>query len=179
MSQVYFSVLRASLALVIVSGWLFSQAQSNSKSSPPPAVSLAKALDMGSMDVRLFENLPKVRFMLKTSWIPGEKRQGMFRYKLSAFLPRLVWEHAPNEPDEVAENLLKRVSSCRITLGLYDKDTFVLRQHVVPFSKGVDEEHARLQALFANDSFQLDAQEYREFTDSGSWDISWDCGFQP
>ncbi len=47
------------------------------------------------------------------------------------------------------------------------------------FVRGVDAEHARLKSLLANDAFQMDAQEYRQFTNAGGWSIAWDCGFTP
>jgi hypothetical protein len=88
-------------------------------------------------------------------------------------------KNAADEPDESVEKLLKRISRCTITLELYDKDEFVFRRHPVPFIRGVDPEHARLHSLYANDTFQMDAQEYRQFIDSGSWTVLWDCGFTP
>jgi hypothetical protein len=119
----------------------------------------------------MFEDDPrKIRFRLVTSWIPGEKHQGMFRYKMDA------WK-ADEATAEAVEKLLQRVSRCTITLELYDKDGFVVRRHVVPFIKGVNPEQARLIGLHANDTFQMDAQEYRQFIESGSWTILWDCGF--
>jgi hypothetical protein len=153
----------------------------NDKATKIGAVSLSKAVDMGTSQYRLFEDEErKIKFKLVTSWIPGEKHQGMFRYKMDAWIgiPK-VDEGAAAQADESVDKLLNRVSRCTITLDLYDKGEFVLRRHRVPFIKGVDPEHARLTSLYANDAFQMDAREYREFIGSGSWTILWDCGLTP
>jgi hypothetical protein len=158
---------------------LLAQSGTNGKASL--TASLSKAVDMGTSDQRMFEDDPrKIKFRLMTSWIPGEKHQGMFRYKMDAWVDNpKTDESATDKPDESVEKLLKRISRCTITLELHDKDEFVLRRHAVPFIRGVDPEHARLNSLYANDIFQMDLQEYRQFLDSGSWIILWDCGFAP
>lgn len=172
---------RTFLVSIIIPSLLFAQSGVNDKASKTAAVSLSKAVDMGTSQYRLFaDEERKIKFRLVTSWIPGEKHQGMFRYKMDAWIdiPKAD-EGAASQADESVEKLLNRVSHCTITLDLYDKGEFVLRRHKVPFIKGVDSEHARLNSLYANDAFQMDAQEYREFIDSGSWAILWDCGPLP
>ncbi len=177
----YNRALRTLLPFAVAPSLLLAQSGTNEKPPKAATTSLSKAADMGTSDQRMFEDEPqRIKFRLVTSWIPGEKHQGMIRYKMFAWVDKpKVGESAATEPDESVEKLLKRVSRCAITLELYDKDEFVLRRHVVPFIRGVDPEHARLLALHANDSFQMDAQEYRQFIDSGSWTILWDCGFAP
>jgi hypothetical protein len=174
--------LQTLLASVIVPSLLLAQSGMNDKApKAAPTAPLSKPMDMGTSDYRMFEDEPrKVKFRLVTSWISGEKHQGMFRYKLNAWVDKPSGdEGASNESDKSIEILLKRVSRCTITLVLYDKDEFILRKHEVPFISGVDPEHARLQTLFANDTFQMDAQEYRQFNDSGGWNIFWNCAFAP
>lgn len=171
--------LRTLLPFAIVPCLLLTQSGTNNKAAPKVArASLAKPADMGTYDVRMFEDdSRKVKFRLVTSWIPGEKHQGMFRYKMDAWMDKpKADEGAVNESDESVDKLLQRISRCTITLDLYDKDSFVLRRHLVPFIRGVDQQ-ARLRSLYANDTFQMGAQEYRQFIDSGSWAITWDCGF--
>ncbi len=174
-------VLRTSFTFIVVPALLFAQLKTNDKARTGAPVSLAKAVDMGTAEYRMFEDDPlKVKFKLATSWISGEKRQGMFRYKMDAWIDQpKTDESAASEPGDSVEKSLKRVSRCKITLELHDRDDFVLRRHFVPFIRGVDAEHARLLSLYANDTFQMDAQEYRQFIDSGSWIILWDCGFAP
>lgn len=120
----------------------------------------------------------QVSFYLATSWIPGEKHVGMLRYKMSAWVSKAT----PDEKgvfgiddSEEAEKLMKRISMCKIALNLFDKDDFLIRKHDVPFEAGVTEKDARMQSLLANDSLQMDAEEYREFIDSGSYSVSWTC----
>lgn len=161
--------------------------QSGTGKAPNAATaSLSKPADMGATELRLFPDTRKIKFKLITSWIPGEKRQGMFRYKLTALVNKPTHhfdestkgDEGADEPDdsEPVAKLLERVSHCRIVLALYDKDDFILRQHVVPFIQGIDPEHARLSSLYANDAFQMESQEYRQFIASGTWSILWsDC----
>jgi len=164
--------LQTLFAFAIAPCLLLAQSGTNDKAPKVATPSLSKPVDMGTSELRLFEDDPReIKFRLVTSWIPGEKHQGMFRYKMDA------WK-AYEATDEAVEKLLQRVSRCTITLELYDKDGFVLRRHVVPFHRGVNEQ-ARLHSLYANDAFQMDAQEYRQFVNSGAWAVSWDCGFMP
>ena len=147
-----------------------SGADKSTQTVRPP--SLSKPIDMGISDQTMFEDDPrKIKFRLVTSWIPGEKHQGMFRYKLDAWVE-------PSSKTEVSEQeaaLLLRVSRCTITLELFDSDGFIIRRHPAPFTRGVDPEHARLHSLDANDAFQMDAQEYRDFIATGSWSVLWTC----
>jgi hypothetical protein len=119
----------------------------------------------------------KVKFSLKTSWIPGEGHKGMFRYRMFATVdtPALY-------SDEEIETQMKRLNHCVVFLNLNDVDGFELRQLIVPFSNGVDKA-ARVKALYANTASQMDANEYRQLVgnskQSGSWSISWDCSGEP
>jgi hypothetical protein len=133
---------------------------------------------MGTGEYRLFADDPqKIKFRLVASWIPGEKRQGMFRYKLNAWLDKpIAVDSESAKAAELAEKLLKRVHGCAITLELHDRDDFVLRRHPVPFITGVDPESGHMDSLTANDTFPMDAQEYKELVESGSWTILWNCG---
>lgn len=164
------------LFVVVLHAASFAQKQAQRA----PTASLAKPVDWGVYSARLFSDAGKVKFTLVTSWIPGENHKGMMRYKMNA---------APDDSDapaansnaehESAESLMKRVHACTIILNVYDPNEFVLRNTVVPFALGVDEQ-AKVHSLNANSSLQMDAQEYRAFvgtaTNGGSWNVSWDCG---
>jgi len=118
----------------------------------------------------------KVKFSLKTSWIPEEGHKGMFRYRMVATVDAPALYSA-----EEIQTLMQRVNHCSIFLSLQDVDGFELRKLTVPFSYGVDDD-LRVNALFANTASQMDANEYRQFVGNskqlGSWSISWDCGTQ-
>jgi hypothetical protein len=148
--------------------------------------SLAKPVDCGFFTARMFSDSEKVSFALTTSWIPGEKHKGMLRYRLGVF---------PAHPDpptkeggdaaiaESVEKLMNRVSRCSISANLYDADGFILRKVAVSLHLGFDDQ-ARLHSLSANDSVQMDAQEYRSFIGTsegrkGSWGVEWTCGSAP
>jgi len=169
-----------SLICICVSVSLCAQSRTSTKpSSTSSPASMSKPADMGIFKTRMFEDNPhQVSFSLVTSWIPGEKHQGMLRYKLSAWVSQSEPDSkgiiGPDKSAE-AEKTVRRVSRCALTLNLYDKDDFVLRKHEIAFSLGIDEKESRASALLANDSFQMDAQGYREFIDSGSWSVSWAC----
>jgi len=164
---------RLARALVVLLVVAPSFGQKQAKHSEP----LAKPMDWGTYSSRLFKDSRKVRFSLATSWIPGENHKGMMRYKMGA---------RPDDPTasddltfEATELLMRRTENCIITLNLFDSDNFLLRQAVVPFGLGVDDQ-GRVIALHANSSIQMDAQEYRKFAgtppDGGSWNVSWACG---
>lgn len=165
---------RILLALVLAPSLLLAQSSTKDKAPKGDTASLAKPVDMGIGDYRFFEDQTRgAKVRLVTSWIPGEKHEGMFRYKMDLWV---VDSFELLLDDESAQTLLKRISACLITLNLYDKDDFILRRHVVPLMQGVDPKHVHLTALNANDAFQMDAEEYRKFTTSGSWNIGWSCG---
>jgi hypothetical protein len=170
----FLSAIRASVSFCIIPILVFAQSGPNNKVPNTATASLSKPVDMGIAEYRMFEDEPrKVKVRLVTSWIPGEKHAGMFRYRLSVWVERPIAELT--KPDESIERLLQRTVRCSITLELYDKDEFILRRHVVPVVRGVDPEQARLNSLSANDAFQLDAEEYRQLINSGAWAISWGC----
>ena len=167
------------LVSVVIPALVF--AQTRTKNPVPANDSLSKTVDCGVVDFRMFEDEPqKLSFHLMTSWIPGEKRQGMLRYKMVMSVPKPV-SFDPLEasgPNKADAAILRRLARCSISLELHDKDDFVLRTHVMPFKRVVDQ-GAQLDSLLANDVFQLDAREYRQFLNGGSWTISWSCGFNP
>lgn len=144
----------------------------------------ARRLDWGIYSPKMFPDMDrKVIFALATSWIPGEKHEGMFRYILTASPEKLSLAQRaqasvdPDSPDLV-KKLITRVHDCVITLDLYDTDGFVLRKIDVPFSFGVDD-NANITSLSANDAVQMDLADYKNFAGSGgksgSWDVSWFC----
>ncbi len=161
---------------------LYAQSSAGSKPHAPIA-SLSKPVNMGIFDTRMFEDdAHKMRFKLETSWIPGEKNQGMMRYKLNmAVLKQTSMDEFNRSgvvivPDESpAGDLIKRIYRCKVSLDLYDKGGFVLRKHDVSFLVGVDIQEAHPSSLIANESLQMTAPEYREFSTVGSWSISWTC----
>lgn len=176
--------LPVSLFCVLVSSNLCAQSRTNGR--PPNTSSrapISKSVDMGIYKTRMFEDdSQQVSFYLVTSWISGKKHEGMLRYKLSAWVAKAAPDNegiiGPDNSAE-AEKIVRRISRCAVTLNLYDKEDFLVRKHEVSFSVGIDEKEARVGSLLANDSFQMDAQEYREFIDSGSWSISWACPLAP
>jgi len=145
----------------------FAQKQAPSSSN----TSLAKSRDLGKLTLRMFSNSPRVTFALATSWIPGENHKGMFRYRISVIPEQTVPPDGTTNLEETA-TLLKQVQSCQTFLTLLDADDFVLRKIEVPLDQGIDDQ-ARLRALTANESAQMDANEYRNFIERGSWSISW------
>jgi len=155
-------------AEVLVVAVLLAQclAQKQAQHTPP---SLAKPLDCGAYSSRLFSDSKKVKFLLATSWIPGENRKGMMRYRMGASPD----DTKVGDDPEATERLLRRVQHCVIELNLFDANDFLLRKTVVPFGLGVDDQ-GRVIALHANSSVQMEAQEYREFV-GGSWNVSWAC----
>lgn len=174
LAQKGLAVLSA-LYLILASGYLsYSQSGKNGRGSASSTTSMARPVDWGLYNPGLFHDDPhQVAFHLKTSWIPGENHKGMLRYELIA-LP------ANGALDiESVEKLMKRAHRCVITLNFYDKGGFLLRKRDVAFSLGVDDQ-MRVRSLYANDSCQMDTQDYRDFVGnsagSGSWNITWDCG---
>ena len=180
-TAVWVALLR--VCLIWMGGCASLYAQSTANSKPPASIaSLAKPLNMGIFDARMFEDdTRKVRFKLETSWILGENHKGMMRYKLNmivlkpASLDELAKNGVTNVPDASAGEFIKRIYRCKVSLDIFDKDDFALRKHVVPFLISIDDEQAHPNGLSANDSLQLDASEYREFSTTGSWSISWKC----
>lgn len=171
------SLTAAVLVLVVYASCLAQKAAQRTS-----AASLAKPVDWGVYSRRLFSDAGKVKFTLVTSWIPGENHKGMMRYKMTAVPDDSDTPAAdPNTEHEARQKLMTRVSACAVTLNLYDPNEFLLRNTVVPFHLGVDEQ-VRVRSLNANSSLQMDAQEYREFVGTamsgGSWNVSWDCGPQ-
>jgi hypothetical protein len=172
------------LAVSLQASLVYAQAAKKSGQSSQSTASLAKPIDWGYFTARLFSDTKKVTFQLATSWIPGEKQKGMLRYKLYVF-PDLSSQQKATAKDatdiEMAaqdEQLLKRVHGCVITLNLYDVDGFILRKVYVPLMQGVDD-NAKLNSLSANESVQMDANEYRSLLGnskaSGNWNVSWAC----
>jgi len=170
--------LRA-FASVVIPALVLAQTGTNEKPGPAND-SLSKAVDYGVVDFRMFEDEPqKLSFHLMTSWIPGEKRQGMLRYKMVVFVPKPV-SFDPleaNAPSKADTAILSRLARCSISLELYDKDDFVLRSHSMQFKKIMDE-NAQLDSLRANDALQITGQEYRQFLNAGRWTVSWSCGLR-
>ena len=167
-------------ALLILSMTVAASAQTSGKTATPSTAALAKPTDAGPRAFRLFKNSRQVTFKLVTSWIPGENRNGMLRYKLTVLPIPSTASGSENDADstpEAVEALLNRVADCSINLLLFDKDGFILRQHNVPFNFRVDEQH-NLVALNANDSFQMDAEDYRLWISEkagGGWSITSTC----
>ena len=161
-------------------------AQSVPPTKRPPQSSLSKPVVWNVETFRMFKDDPQsVNFYLETSWIPGEKNQGMLRYKLSVWVGdtskknknwRIPAKDEPaDEPNPAVEKLLERVHRCAVSLQLFDKDGFIVRKHVVPLSMGVDAEHARLDSLLANDFLQISAKDYMDFIAAGSWGVAGAC----
>ena len=105
----------------------------------------------------------------------------MLRYKMVVFVPKPLLDDPlkTSTTNEADAAILNRLALCSISLELHDKDDFVLRKHVMPFKKMLDGESAQLNSLLANDVFQMNAEEYRQFLSGGSWTISWSCWFDP
>ena len=134
-------------------------------------------MDWGTYRARLFNDAKEVKFSLATSWIPGENRKGMMRYRMTAIPDEASATPASN--GDPTEQLMKRVQTCIIELNLFDADDFLLRKTVVSFGLAVDDQ-GRVIGLHANSSVQMEGQAYREFvgipSGGGSWSVSWGCG---
>jgi hypothetical protein len=165
------------LVIVVLFTHCFAQKQAQHATQ-----SLAKPVDWGTSSSRLFSDSKQVKFLLTTSWIPGENHKGAMRYKMAAWPDDAKVGDDPtplDETHETTERLMGRVHNCIIELNLFDENVFLLRKTVVPFGFGVNDQ-GRVISLQANSAIQMDAHEYREFIGSpsggGSWNISWDCG---
>jgi hypothetical protein len=172
--------LRAAALAVVIPALALVQTRTN-KNPGTVNSSLSKAADCGVASFALFKDDPrKVMFHLTTSWIPGEQKQGMLRYKMVVFMPKPLLDDPlkASTTNEADAAILNRLALCSISLELHDKDDFVLRIHVMPFRRVLDAE-ARLHSLLANDIFQMNSQEYRQFLSGGSWTISWSCVYNP
>lgn len=168
----------AAEVLVVVMLLAHCLAQKQAQHAPP---SLAKPVVWGPYSARLFSDSKKVKFLLATSWIPGENRKGMMRYRMGASPDDTKAGDDPislGGTPEATERLMRRVQRCVIELNLFDANEFLLRKTAVPFGLGVDDQ-GRVIALHADSSIQMEAQEYREFvgipSGGGSWNVSWDC----
>jgi hypothetical protein len=137
---------------------------------------LANKVEWGTIQLRLLEDNPrKVEFSLATSWIPGEDRKGMFRYRLDV-------RPVPDKENPLSviemEKLLTEVNACNLYLRLMDADQFELRTIPLFLQKNVNSE-VWLIGLSANSSASMSAAEYRSFvgtsTASGTWTINWNC----
>jgi hypothetical protein len=176
--------IAALVAIFIIPSVVYAQSGANgaksNHSTAPSTASLSKPIDGGHADVRVFTDSEVLSFWLATSWIPGEKHQGMMRYKLNVYVADARLSDGSSVPlTEGRENVVRRASRCSFYLELFDKDGFVLRRHLVPFSIAVDEKTGHIWGLLANDSFQMDAQEYRQWTNDSSWKMGWTCPQEP
>jgi hypothetical protein len=144
----------------------------------------AKPVDWTECSRHLFKDSEtSTVFTLKTSWIPGADHKGMFRYIMSAFPKQtsIIADTAKNpelDSPKKIEDFVKRVNSCTINLVLHDTDGFLLRKIPVEFSYKVGED-AHISSLAANDSDQMDAEEYKKFLGDSpmpeSWSVTWAC----
>jgi len=171
------STLSTSLRLVaafLIPFLVFAQTRPKTQ-SPPSNATLAKAVDMGTREIRIFATEEKIEFALKTSWIAGEKREGMFRYKMTVSVPLVAFLQDSDVMKDANAKLLGKLRSCLLSLELHDADDFVVRRHPMKFVGVIEEEKGRLATLTANDAFQLSVEEYRAFTRDGSWNVAWQC----
>jgi hypothetical protein len=141
---------------------------------------LAKPQDWKALSPVFFANDPgpKIYFALQTSWIPGERRIGMFRYKMGV-APLIPAVYSVKDIGAYTGSALavriKRISACNIYLQLDDKDDFQLRKILVTFAYGEDDQ-AQIVSLNANSAVQMNASEYQQLS---SWDIVWNCPTEP
>jgi hypothetical protein len=169
------------LARYLLAGGLFVwhlHAQNPSKTGRPTDQDevLARPIDWGFEKIQLFRGIGRYcAFSLKTSWIPGERHKGMFRFIMTVTIPY-------SSDQKEIEALIKRAHDCSIYLLIADADGFLLRSLEVPFMFVVDDNGRRTQ-LEANSSSQMDASEYRHFLGgsktTGSWKIGWSCPSTP
>lgn len=141
---------------------------------------LAKKLEWGSLDLRLFHDVDaKLVFTLATSWIPGEDRKGRFRYKVDA---TAGFEDGTTATLDSAEKVLNRAFGCDLYLRLQDSDDFELRSIPLAFNRTVNSS-MMLVGLTSNSSVPMSATEYRSFVGttrtSGTWTITWNCHDAP
>ena len=132
--------------------------------------SLAKAKTWPVGSWRIYP-LPMPLFITKltTSWIPGENRMGMMRYRITM---RLVAD--PREFEAYTSTTLERVDSqCSITLRMVDADSFIVRKTPITWDHGVNDAGSTT-SLVANSYVQMDASEYRSVL-KGGYLLSWAC----
>src|ERR1700722_15773895 len=108
-------------------------AQANQGVSHPSQSSaiLAAPLAWDTLIIRPFADSDrKIDFKLTTSWIPGERHQGMCRYKLSALPAALTLAQRAREMDipGATDKMVRRAHACSFELQLYDADGFILRK---------------------------------------------------
>jgi hypothetical protein len=148
---------------------------------------IARPIDWGQKSLRIFKDSNMlINFRLVTSWIPGADREGVFRFRLSAF-PKIPASQAEaihqknlDTPDGL-ENFLSHASKCNFGLMLNDSDGFLLRTVPLSFVNIADGENAQVTGIMDNSSDQMNADEYLKFVGSGeakgTWQVSWrtDC----
>jgi hypothetical protein len=137
---------------------------------------LAKRVDWGTVRLRLFHDIPtELGFTLATSWIPGEDRKGMFRFRVEA---RPAFDRDAVATIDATEKLLNRADTCDLYLRLNDTEDFELRTIPLRLEKSVNSS-LMLVALSANSSAPMSATEYRSFlgveSASGTWTVTWNC----
>jgi hypothetical protein len=160
-----------------------AQRPARSKQAPPDTEALSKPVAWGPENFRLFkDSKTDMVFTLATSWIPGANHKGMFRYRMTAFpvKPPLAEQAADpqaNSP-EATEALIDRVHACTLSIALYDKDDFLLRNVDTTFVR-VTNSDAQVVGLNTNSFEQMDAEEYRKLvgdpSKSGRWELAWAC----
>ncbi len=116
-------------------------------------------------------------FRLKTSWIPGPDHKGMLRYQLTGAPDIYATLKNPSEYPEVAtperiESFIKRAGNHQIQMTFYDEDEFVTRKIPIDFMFAVGED-GHITSLIANDSMEMEKEEYKKLLLGGSWQIIW------
>ena len=172
----------AALILVCCNvGWAGSPPQ---KGSNTPSHDYSKGVYLGNRRIRIFPDDPRnIQFLLLTSWIPGVEHKGFFRYQLSANVmaaslsDQALYAATPPPQGWGIPETIERLQGCMLSLYLYDEGGFVLQKIPIVFEKTVDD-HTVVTGLSANDSSQMDLNNYQSFLSSkpeSSWNIEWSC----
>jgi hypothetical protein len=152
------------LLLLLIASPLFCQTQKPPASSNPNS-SLSQTIEWNPVKIApLRPANNSATFNLATSWIPGEKHKGYFRYRM-----RVTSSETPLKD---STGYFKLLNSCQFLLVLYDSQDFKLREILLSFNSSIVDT-GDVTALSANEMAQMDADDYRAFM-KGSFNIMWE-----
>jgi len=150
----------------------------------PVHADYSKGVFLGTREIRIFPDDPrKTNFTLITSWIPGAEHKGFFRYQLFVFVmdasasDKILFDATPPEQGWGIPETIDRLQKCLLFLNTYDDGGFVLQKIPLFFTTRVDD-HGVATGLSANDSSQMDLNNYQSFLAAkpdSSWEIDWSC----
>jgi hypothetical protein len=129
--------------------------------------SYREAVDHGYQDLPILKDEKhQARFALVTSWISAEQNSGYLRYRVNVIGYGVSLRDAPS--------YINRLHSCSMTLKLYDKGHFILREFPLLYERVVSDD-GTIVALEANESSKMNIADYKSFLATKDWSISWTC----